>query len=96
MNWTLPTWLVIYPTTPCYRLPLRLTEMGYGLQGNWTPLPCLSPKRSQNLASPQKKSTTSDRPSSLLRGKFKTARNRLFWCERVKVDSVNDSDFNFV
>ncbi|GBL60800.1 hypothetical protein AVEN_213102-1 [Araneus ventricosus] len=29
MNWTLPTWLVIYPT-PCCNVPLRCSEMGCG------------------------------------------------------------------
>ncbi|GBO35268.1 hypothetical protein AVEN_247508-1 [Araneus ventricosus] len=33
-------------------------------------LPRLSPKQSQNLTSPQKKPTASDRPSSLLKGNF--------------------------
>ncbi|GBM90005.1 hypothetical protein AVEN_19330-1 [Araneus ventricosus] len=52
---------------------------------NWTPLSRLSPKRSQNLASPQKKPTASDRPSSLLRGSFSTARDHLARCERVNI-----------
>ncbi|GBN44649.1 hypothetical protein AVEN_204992-1, partial [Araneus ventricosus] len=74
MNWTLPTWVVIYPTTsppdPGYNLPLKRTEMGCGWQEQLDPLPRLSPKRSQNLTSPQKKPTASDRLSSLLRGHF--------------------------
>ncbi|GBM52636.1 hypothetical protein AVEN_68324-1 [Araneus ventricosus] len=41
------------------------------------PLPCLSPKRSQNLTSPPNKATASDRPSSLLRENAYTARYHL-------------------
>ncbi|GBL87733.1 hypothetical protein AVEN_81344-1 [Araneus ventricosus] len=55
---------------PCCNLPLRPMEMGCGTQGWLAPLPRLYPKRSQNLISPQKKPTASDRPSSLLRGNF--------------------------
>ncbi|GBN85205.1 hypothetical protein AVEN_167983-1 [Araneus ventricosus] len=51
---------------------------------NWTPLPRLALKRSQNLTSPQKTPTASDRLSSLLKGNFLTARDRLARYERVK------------
>ncbi|GBM07584.1 hypothetical protein AVEN_230022-1 [Araneus ventricosus] len=37
---------------------------------NWTSLPRLSPKQSQNLTSFPKKPTASDQPSLLLRGNF--------------------------
>ncbi|GBO26813.1 Fatty-acid amide hydrolase 2, partial [Araneus ventricosus] len=54
---------------------LRLDEPANG-NGLWLvriigpPITRLSPKRSQNLTSPQKKPTASDRPSSLLREFF--------------------------
>ncbi|GBO08299.1 hypothetical protein AVEN_171613-1 [Araneus ventricosus] len=59
---------------PFYNLPLKRKEMGCGSQGYLDPLPRLSPKRSQNLTSPQKKPNASDPPSSLLRGNFKATR----------------------
>ncbi|GBO09236.1 hypothetical protein AVEN_130688-1 [Araneus ventricosus] len=83
MNWTRPTWVVIYPT-PCYNLSVRRMEMGCGWQALLDSQSNLSPKRFQNLTSPQKNPTTSDRSSSLWRGRFYTVRDRLAWCERVK------------
>ncbi|GBM30434.1 hypothetical protein AVEN_46116-1 [Araneus ventricosus] len=51
MNWTLPTWMGIYPTTP----PHAITIPKAHRNGMWLAriigLPYLSPKRSQNLPS---------------------------------------------
>ncbi|GBO17348.1 hypothetical protein AVEN_132735-1 [Araneus ventricosus] len=58
-----------HPTT-CCNLPLRRTEIVCGGQGSLDPLPRLSPNRSQNITSTQKKPTVSDRPSSFLRENF--------------------------
>ncbi|GBN45893.1 hypothetical protein AVEN_164621-1 [Araneus ventricosus] len=51
MNWTLPTWVSIYPT-PCYNLPLRRRKWAVVRKDNWTPyrnlpllLNSLSPRR---------------------------------------------------
>ncbi|GBO20630.1 hypothetical protein AVEN_255689-1 [Araneus ventricosus] len=39
MNWTLPTYVVIYPITPPHAVtfPLRRAEMGCGGKDNWNP-----------------------------------------------------------
>ncbi|GBM53399.1 hypothetical protein AVEN_103787-1 [Araneus ventricosus] len=59
-----------FPHTPCYNFRQGTRKWAAVGKGNWIPLPRLSPKRSQNLTSPQKKPTASERPSLLLRGSF--------------------------
>ncbi|GBN35586.1 hypothetical protein AVEN_183899-1 [Araneus ventricosus] len=58
------------PSTPAITFPSGARKWDAVCKGIWIPLPQLSPKRSQNLISPQKKPTASDGPSSLLKGKF--------------------------
>ncbi|GBM91929.1 hypothetical protein AVEN_132276-1 [Araneus ventricosus] len=80
MNWTLPTWVVIYPST----LPLpSLKAHGKGL---WLARiiglpPRLSPKRSQNL--PSKGANRLRSAFVHVKGKFL---DRLARCERVKIN----------
>ncbi|GBM35713.1 hypothetical protein AVEN_58398-1 [Araneus ventricosus] len=72
VNWTLPTWVVIFPTAspPDISFPQGARKWAVVGKDNWTPLPRSTPKQSQNLTSPQKKAIASDRPPSLLRGNF--------------------------
>ncbi|GBM93971.1 hypothetical protein AVEN_22639-1 [Araneus ventricosus] len=61
--------------------------MGFGWQGalELDSLLRLSPKRSQNLTSPQKKPSASDWSSLLLRESFRPPGDHFALCERIKV-----------
>ncbi|GBN30310.1 hypothetical protein AVEN_217003-1 [Araneus ventricosus] len=85
MNWTLPIWMVIYPT-PCYNLPLRHTKWAVMGKDNWT----LYHASLLNSSEPHlhSKEAGSDRPSSQLRRNFYTSRDRLARCERVKNENL--------
>ncbi|GBM92807.1 hypothetical protein AVEN_182698-1 [Araneus ventricosus] len=85
MNWTLPTLVVIYNPTPAITFPEDARKWAAVCKDNWTSLPRLSPKRPQNLTSPEKKPTVSDRPSSMLKKNFQAARDRLARSQRVKL-----------
>ncbi|GBL89340.1 hypothetical protein AVEN_225863-1 [Araneus ventricosus] len=76
------------PTSP-HALTFPLSARKWYVVGKDNcPLQRLSPKRSQKLISLQKKPTSSDLPSWLLRKNFYTARDRLDRYKRVNVQQV--------
>ncbi|GBN10762.1 hypothetical protein AVEN_135955-1 [Araneus ventricosus] len=70
MNWTLPTWVVLYPTTPAITFPYGARKWAVIGKDNWTLLPRLSPKLSQNLTSPQKEANRLRLSIVAVKGKF--------------------------
>ncbi|GBM34057.1 hypothetical protein AVEN_162234-1 [Araneus ventricosus] len=82
MNSTLPTLVVIFPTTAPSAMTCPQHARNWAVVGK-DPPPRLSPKQSQNLTSLEKKPNSSDWPSSLLRGSLLTSQDRLARFERV-------------